>query len=173
MATIRKRRGKWQVQVRRSGVCAISRSFHEFNDAKIWARQMEVQADRHALPTNPKVLSRTTLGEIVHRYRETVSTMKRTHDRERYSLRIFLDHPICRKRLSELRIEDFVAYRDERLKTIKPASLKRELGPIHHLFEIARDEWGLPIQENLLDKLKLNGTDKRRERRLTSYADVQ
>jgi integrase len=64
------------------------------------------------------------------------------------------------------RAEDFAAYRDERLRTIKPLSLKRELAPIHHLFEIARDEWGLPIRENPLDKLQLKAPDQRRERRL-------
>jgi integrase len=34
------------------------------------------------------------------------------------------------------------------------------------MFEIARDEWGLPIRQNPVGKLKLKGTDKRRERRL-------
>src|SRR5471030_1705770 len=36
MATFRKRKGKWQAQVRRLGVCSVSKSFHELNDAKVW-----------------------------------------------------------------------------------------------------------------------------------------
>jgi integrase len=52
------------------------------------------------------------------------------------------------------------------LKVIKPTSLKRELTPVRHLFEVARDEWGLPLKENPLDKLKLDAPDQRRERRL-------
>jgi integrase len=34
------------------------------------------------------------------------------------------------------------------------------------LFEVARKEWGLPIRDNPLAQLSINGTDQRRERRL-------
>ena len=34
------------------------------------------------------------------------------------------------------------------------------------MFEIARGEWGIPIAENPLDKLRLKFVDQRRERRL-------
>ena len=38
--------------------------------------------------------------------------------------------------------------------------------PIRNLFEVARAEWGLPIRENPLSKLKLEACDQRREWRL-------
>src|SRR5262249_40246161 len=85
-----------------------------------------------------------------------------------YVLNHFLHHPICSRSLSELRTADFAAYRDERLKEIKPASLKRELGPIRHMFEITRREWGLPLPNNPLDKLLIGGRAKRRERSFKS-----
>jgi integrase len=44
--------------------------------------------------------------------------------------------------------------------------LKRQLDPIHHLFEVAKDEWGLPIKANPLDQLKLKAPGQKRERRL-------
>jgi integrase len=166
MATIRKRNDKWQVQIRRIGFSAISKSFHVRKDAIAWARQTEVQGDRADLPPDPKALQRVTLGELVERYRNTISPRKRTGLAEQLMLRAFLRRPICSKRLSELRTEDFAGYRDERLKVIKLASLRRELGPIRNLFKVARDEWGFPIRENPLDKLRLNGIDQRRERRL-------
>ena len=34
------------------------------------------------------------------------------------------------------------------------------------MFEIAHDEWNIPLKENPLDKLKLNAPDSKRERRL-------
>ena len=61
---------------------------------------------------------------------------------------------------------DFATYRDKRLKTIKPSSLKRQLAPVANMFEIARTEWNIPLKDNPLDKLKLNAPDNRRERRL-------
>ena len=166
MATIRKRGAKWQVQVRRAGVRSISRSFHVRKDADAWARQMEVQADRCELPNDPKALQRVTLGELVQRYRDTVSVNKRGYEVERIVLTAFLRHPICRKRLSDIRPEDFAAYRDERLQSIKASTLKREFSPLHNLFELARDEWELPLRDNPLDKVRLRIPQQWRERRL-------
>ena len=108
------------------------------------------------LPADPKALQRITLGELVRRYRDSVSPRKKTGLlKESYSTR-FSDPPRSASgQLSELCTEDFATYRDERLKDIKPTSLKRELVPIRHMFEVAKHEWGLPIRENPIDKLKL------------------
>ena len=107
-----------------------------------------------------------TLGQLVERYRDTVSVKKRGTDVERIVLGAFLRHRICRKRLSEIGSEDFAAYRDERLRAIKPSTLKRELSPLHNLFVLAREEWGLPLRENPLDKVRLPSIANNRERRL-------
>jgi integrase len=166
MATIRKRKDKWQVQIRRKGSGATSRSFHALKDAEAWARHMESRADRGDLPAHPEALRGIMLGELVERYRDTVTSQKRTHGIERLVLNAFLRHPICRRPITDISTAHFAAYRDERLRTLKPASVKRTLVPIHNLFEVARTEWDLPIRENPLSKLKYAGCDQRRERRL-------
>ena len=93
MATIRQRGRKWQVQVRHVGQRAVSRSFYLRKDAETWARQIEVQSDRNELPPDRRALQHTTLGDLVQRYRDTVSPIKRGHDRERYILTAFLCSP--------------------------------------------------------------------------------
>jgi hypothetical protein len=123
MANIRKHGNKWQARVRRTGLRPLSTTFNLRKDAMEWARQMEVQADRHDLPVDPKALQQITLGELVERYRDTVSITKKGYERERVSLSAFLRHPICARRLSELKTEDFAIYRDQMLKTVKPTSL--------------------------------------------------
>jgi len=167
MATIRKRNGKFEVQIRRTGQAHLSRTFLDRKDAQQWARQMELAADRHDLPAevNRKALN-VTLGELVSLYRDTVTVGKRTAINERIMLNAFALHPICRKSIAALEPRDFAAYKAERLKEVKPASLKRELTPIHNLFEIARTEWGLPIKENPVAALRFKAKDERRERRL-------
>jgi hypothetical protein len=114
---------------------------------------MEVQADRRDLPSDPKLLNAVTLGELVLRYRDTVSLRKRGAASEVICLSALLRHTICRKTLAELSSSDFANFRDERLKEIKAVSVQRQLSPIHNLFEIARDEWGLPLNRNPLDRL--------------------
>lgn len=166
MASIRKLRDKYQVQIRHLGMRPISRSFLQRKDAEQWARQMELLADRHELPDDPSALKRVTLGELVERYRDSITVRKRRAHVERVELDAFLRAPICSKPLSELSTADFAAYRDERLASVKPTTVKRQLGPIRHLFKIARDEWNIPIRQNPLDRLQLDAPDQRRNRRL-------
>ncbi len=166
MATFRKRGNRWQVQVRRSGHSPLSRSFLHRIDAERWARSKELDLDRTLLPSDPRILSRFTLGDLVRRYMDTVTPRKKRHEIERIELRAFLRYPICSKKLSELRTANFAAYRDERLRKIKPASLKRSLSTIRHLFEVARTEWGLPITQNPVSALNFKAIDTKRERRL-------
>ena len=166
MATIRKRRNRWQVQVRRAGHPPVSNSFLSRKDAETWARQAELEVDRTALPQDPRHLERHTLGELVIRYRDTITPLKRSAAVEKAVLNAFLRHPICSRKLSELGQGDFARYRDERLEEVTPRSLKRMLSPIQNLFEVAREEWGLPIRENPVSRLKIVCETTRRERRL-------
>jgi integrase len=166
MATIRKRGAKWQVQVRRKGGCPISRSFASKKDAQTWGREMDRRADLRELPADLKLLDQYTLGDLVRRYLNSVTPRKRGADYERVILSAFLRHPLCTRRLSELSGRLFAAYRDERLQEIKPPSLKRQLAPLSNLFEVARSEWGIPLRENPITKLKLPTNDRSRERRL-------
>lgn len=123
MASIRKRNGKWQAQVRRKNQPALSRSFGTKRDAQVWARQIEEEVDRTGAIQTSEVLESITLRELVVRYRDGVLHRKQSGDRERQFLNAFLCHPICTKRLPVLRTEHFATYRDERLKQVKPASL--------------------------------------------------
>lgn len=166
MATIRKWRDKWQVQVRRKGCPHLSRTFTSRSDAIAWARHTEIQADRRLLAPDPKQLERITLGELVARYRDTITPRKRGRDIERIVLTAFLRHSICRKPLSDLSTTDFANYRDERLKKVTANTLAREFSPLHNLFELARDEWGVAIAQNPLAKVRLDKPANRRERRL-------
>jgi integrase len=166
MATIRKRGDRYQVQVRRKGVTPLSRSFLTKRDAELWARQTELQADRKELPKDPRQLERFTLRDLVIRYRDTVSPRKRGGDVEQIVLNAFLRHPICNKRLSVLSPTDFAQYRDERLQKIRAITLKREFSSLQHLFEVAKNEWGLPIRNNYIKQIRFNAETNRRERRL-------
>ena len=166
MATIRKRGERWQVQVRRVGAPTQTKSFINRKDAEAWSRQSEIKVDRRELPHDPRQLQNYTLGDLVIRYRDTITPLKRAAKVETIVLNAFLKHPICQRRMSDLSISDFNSYRDERLTEVKALSLKRMLSPIQNLFEVAKADWELPIRENLITKLKLNCLSSRRERRL-------
>lgn len=166
MASIRKRGHKWQVQIRRQGFPTISRSFHTRSDAAEWARHWETKADRGDLPQNRKVLDTLTLADLVRRYKDEIVVTKRGREIETIILHAFLKDPICRKKLSAVTSEDFAAYRDKRLEVISPKSLRRQLSPLSNMFNIAKQEWGLPLKANPLSNLRIGPSDNKRERRL-------
>lgn len=168
MATFRKRRERWQVQIRRAGSSPQSRSFVSRQDAEKWARTIERQIDLGQDPSagSDKRLVHITLGALVDRYIDEIVCHKRSGEYETIILRAFQRHPICKRSLRQIRLSDFAAYRAERLTAITPASLRRQLNPIQNMLEIVQKDWGLPILENPLKRFRLAGQSPRRERRL-------
>ncbi len=167
MATYRKRGSRWQAQVRRKGAPTLTRSFSTKADAQAWARQLEAEADRTGLPVSRKALDTMTAGGILTRYRETITPTKRGAVREGMAIRVLLRNELAKVPLSALTVGKVAAYRDLRLKTIKPASINRELALYSHAFEVARKVWDVPLAENpfaLVSKPKVaNGRTRRLE----------
>ena len=142
MASIRKRAGKWQVQVRRSGHQPISQTFMLKSDAQTWARQMEAEADRSSLPVDPKALDRVTLADLLRRYRDTVTIHKRGKEQETIRLDVFLRQGLAAHKLSALTPLLFSCYRDVRLKNVGAGTVLRELSLLQAVLDgLARKKW--------------------------------
>lgn len=73
MASIRKRNDKWQAQVRRTGHSPRAKSFQNRADAQRWIRQSELELNRLALAFDPSRFERTTVGDLLIRYRDAVT----------------------------------------------------------------------------------------------------
>lgn len=166
MATIRKRNGKYQVQVRRQGCAPISKTFLKLDDAKAWARLTEVEADQIGLPVDPRVLAKTTVGMILERYRDEIIAKKRGHEVETLIVNAMLRQPWCKRSLAQIDSATFAEYRDTRLRSVQPCTVKRELGILQHAFDIAAREWSLPLRVNPLKPIAKPTVSNRRDRRL-------
>ena len=165
MGAIRKRGVNWQVQIRRQGMSPVTRTFAKKSDATEWARFIESKADRNDLPPNTKILSALSLRELVERYLAEVVVYKKGAEVESIILNRFLREPMCARKLATISQTDFSSYRDRRLKEIRANSLSRQLSPLRNMFRIARQEWGIPVQNPLVG-LRLESNDNKRERRL-------
>lgn len=166
MATIRKRGDKWQVQVRRKESPPLSRSFLHKSDAQAWARQVELLADRGDLTPKTSVLNRMTVGDVIRRYLDEVVPRKRSAKNEAAVLKALLRHSLAQITLASLTSAQFAAYRDERVATVKSATVRREFVILRHCFEIAKGEWSIPLRANPLKTVKLPADSKARDRRL-------
>ena len=147
MPTIPKRGQTWQAQVRRAGYPALSKSFATRADALAWAREKERSIDRAELPTDIKELRKLTVADLLKRYEQEITPRKRGALFERSRIRQLMAHRMSQTSLSNLAAATVTHYRDDRLKVVKPPSVRRELVVLRHVFEVASRDWGLPIRE--------------------------
>jgi integrase len=168
MATIRKHRNRYQVQIRRAGFAPISRSFTLLGDAKEWARLQELQADRGELGVSKRGLEGLTLADLIRRYLAEVVPTKRHRETDTFSLTLLLRDPIAKRRLSDINDTDFSKYVGKRLRDVSPSTVKRQLNPIRHMIGHARRHWDLPLKPNLFSKITIPDADKKRLRRVSA-----
>lgn len=166
MPTIRKRADKWQAQVRRAGHPPLSKSFTTKGDAVAWAREKERLIDRGELPFDVKQRKRTTISDLLKRYETEITPKKRGAVFELSRIRQMLLHPMSRTSLNNVTGSTIAQYRDDRLKVVTSASARRELVILRHVFETAICEWGMPIQENPVKRIRMPEDARPRERRL-------
>ena len=77
MASLRKRNGRWQVQVRRAGAASLTKTFDLKKDALAWARERERALDLGAGTNAPRLLEQMTFGDLLKRYGEEITPKKR------------------------------------------------------------------------------------------------
>ena len=144
MATFRNRHGKWQARVQRKGQQPVSKSFQSKQDAEKWARQLESEIDKGSY-TNLVLAERTTFGEVIERYIKEVIIKCRGQLEHTYRLKALARHPMALLRMTALTPIKVAEYRDERLKTLAPASVIHELAYFSAIINHARREWGISI----------------------------
>lgn len=172
MATIRKRYGRWRVQVRKRGYKHQFKSFTTRSDAIAWARQLESEMDR-GLFISRHTAERTTLAELLDRYQREVTPGKASARRERQRLKQ-LRAAFGPRFVAQLLAQDIASYRDERLASgLAGATVLKELTTLSHVIDTARREWGIHLPENPLKLVKRPRIAPGRDRRLLPGEESQ
>jgi integrase len=165
MASFRKRGPyQWQAQVRKKGHPLQTKTFETRAEAEQWARGIEVEIDKGAFVSRAEAES-TTLTEFLERYQAEVTPLKKGADPETNRLRLMMRHPLARRFVAGIRGVDIARWRDERLRKVAPATVKRDLVLLGHVFEVARKEWGIYVHNPVRD-IKLPPAGRPRDRRL-------
>lgn len=168
VATIRKRLGKWQVQIRRNGFQPVSRSFLQRSDAERWARQSELELDRCGLMADVRDLKGIKLKDLLDRYLRTITPSKRSAPIERCRIGVILRHDVAEMEVLRLTAAHFASYRDDRLKNVTGETVRKDLKLLNHLFAIAKRDWGLKLPGNPLAEVTKPPPSRPRTRRLDS-----
>ena len=112
--------------------------------------------------------ARITLGQLLERYRDEISSQKKGEKDETARINAILRNAIAKKQLYSVTSSDWAKYKDERLKKIRQQSLHREFNIYKAMYKIAKDEWGFTGLANPLTAIKLQSRSKIRDRRLTN-----
>lgn len=174
MASIRKRgEFQWEVQIRKKGFPAQTKTFNTKAEAEAWAAIIESEMVRGVFVSRAEA-ERTTLGQIIDRYIREVTPSHRGQKPEELRLKALMRHPLASRFVATLVSSDFAKYRDERLKgdsanrqrPAKPATVHRELGLFQQVIDQARREWGITLAENPLSLVSRPKIRDARQRRL-------
>ena len=164
MATFRKRSGSWQALIKRKGFGQIARTFDTKADAEVWARQLEAEMDRGVFVSR-KEAENTTLSEALDRYEREI-TVKKKGFQEKALIKKWKSHPLAIRSLPSIQGKDIANYRDDRLKTVSPNTVRLELAVISHLYTIAVKEWGMAGLVNPVSQIRKPKLPQGRDRRL-------
>ena len=163
MATFRKRNAKWQAIVRHKSIGTLAKTFPSKLLAQQWSREQEL---RLAKGDFGKLLSDgVELRELLIKYRDTVTSQKRGRATEHRRINRLISDPISATPLSQLSSQLLATFRDRRLQDGVRAS-QYDLVIIRHCIKVAINEWGVLLESNPADRIKLPPSPKARERRL-------
>lgn len=166
MATFEQRdSGWWQAKIRRKGYKPVSKSFEKLREAEVWATDIENQMDR-GIYVSRKEAEQTTLREALERYQREITPRKKGAEQEKYRIKALLEDDLAHRTLAGVRSSDVAAYRDaETARGLAPSTVTKGLALISHLFETARKDWGIEV-DNPVKKISKPKIDNARERRL-------
>ena len=153
MATIRRRNGRYHVQIRRKGFSPITSTFSRLTIARRWIASIEANIENKT-HIDYSEAEKTTLDALLNRYEAEILPSKKGRKVEHYrigTLKQNLGHSL----LSDLSPARIGTYRDLRLKSISPASLKRELTIFSQALTTASKDWGIALPQNPFQMISL------------------
>jgi integrase len=167
VATLRKRNGLWQAQVRRRGFDPVSKTFQTRQDGAGWARQIEAEMDRNVFVPRKAAESVTVKG-LTDRYLKEVAPQKRSYRAMRYDL-LALGHHFRHRMLATLTPADVASFRDARLASgCAGATVSKQLNVLARVIDTADREWGVHAPTNPARMVSRPPSAPGRSRRITS-----
>lgn len=137
MATYRKRKDRWHVELYVKGVRRAG-TFTTKREAQAWAAREETSLREE---TTGKIPNRP-FKDLLDRYSREVSSKKRGAVREQQMVTTILRDPVADVSLRVLTPTDIAAWRDRRLKKVSGSTVEREMTILSHACSVARREWG-------------------------------
>lgn len=167
MASYTKRgEGQWQAKVRKKGYPVQTKTFRNKSLAQKWATQVEAQMDSKLFMSS-SLAETYTFNELAERYISEVLPSKKSAVKMESMIRGICSH-LGQYTAIRLTPDVLAGYRDVRLKTVMPQTVRKDLLCIKRMMNIAFKEWGVYLPRgNPVDMVTVPPQPKRgRDRRL-------
>lgn len=159
MASIYKLGKKWRAQVSIRGV-RETEVFPTKQQASAWALDKEAAGRVGKMPNR-------TLGDALKRYAKEVAPSRSGEAWEVTRCTAMQRLKMADILLKDLDRSDLARWRDDRLKTVKPATVLRDINLLRSVFKMCAGEWQW-MQGSPLDGLGMPKAPKGRRRRVTA-----
>lgn len=158
MASISRIGKRWRAQVFVRGVRA-SKIHDTKAQASAWALEQQAELAGDKLPDK-------TFGQALERYAAEVAPLHKGETWEVRRLTAMGRHKLASKRLAVIVGADIAAWRDERLRSVAPASVLREMKLMRSVFESCRRDFGW-LRANPMQDVTRPTAPASRKRRIT------
>lgn len=171
MATFRRRRGKWQVQIRRQGAQPLSKTFETKAAGERWARSIEREIDEGKTVGRAAV---GTLGELIDRYSGEMQAT-RPFGRSKLATLAMLSREVGATRLRDLTADAVIEFaRKRQAEGAGPVTVAMDLSYLAVILRTARALWRLQVNDTAvrdareaLRMVRMVGKSRARTRRPT------
>ena len=163
MSTIRKRKGKWFVEIRKKYFRPIRKTFVNKQEAEKFAREKQAEIDKGFLVSYEQAQS-TKLGELLERYRAEITSKKKGATEEDYKIKYLQTLPICDTYLISITPTKIAKLRDSLLVERKPSTVCKYLAYVSNCWNVARKEWGINLPDNPVSLINKPVVKNRRDR---------
>ncbi|MAL45641.1 MAG: hypothetical protein CME98_16730 [Hyphomonas sp.] len=166
MACIRKMNGKFRVDINKKGFPRIAKRFLDLKTARRWAKEIELQMERNQF--DGFTSSGTTLKEILIKYRDEKTILKKGCREETSKINLIINHNIALHGIMMLKSHHIHKFMKDLGKTRKPNTINKYVNIICHAWRVAKKEWGISVpRDNPCDMVTMNRYNDSRDRVLT------
>ena len=164
---VKMKTGRHFVEIRKKGFPYISKSFHDIKDARKFARTVESEMERGVFEDYSGARG-TTLREVLIRYRDERTAVKKGVREETSTINFLIKHKIALNSLMTLKSHHIHKLMRELAVTRKPSTVNKFVNLICHAWRVAKREWGINLPaENPCDMVTFLKFDDSRTRVLT------
>jgi len=157
--------GTYRIRIRKAGFQPVTATFPTKAEASNFAVKTLASMNSGQHLDQSKEARTQTVGDLFLR---RIEELPESADSSQQRIKLNFLYNSCKfmtRRLDQICMADFKAWRDARLAVVKPGTVIREMGTISGLFNHAINEWQAPLAKNPITGLaKPDGGDVERTR---------